>query len=57
MLLVPVSIGLNSNRKDISNSARNILRRAEKQLLQDRVKCITGILQDTKVRITSNKSR
>ena len=55
--LVPVSVRLNSNRKDISNSARNILKRAERQLLQDRVKCINGILQDIKVRIVSSKSR
>ena len=55
--LVLVSVNLNSNRKDISNSARNILRIAEKQLLQDRVKCINGILWDTKVRIAFSKSR
>ena len=42
--LVVVSVRLDSNRKDISNRARNILRRGEKQLLQDRVKCINGIL-------------
>ena len=54
--LVPLSVRLNSNRRDISNKTRNILR-AERQLLQDRVKCINGILQDNKVRIVSSKSR
>ena len=42
--LVLVSVRLKFNRKDINNSAMNILRRAEKQLLQDRVKCINDIL-------------
>ena len=46
-----------SYRKDISNRARNIVRRAEKQLLQDRVKCINAILQDNKGRIVASKSR
>ena len=55
--LVLVSVRLNSNIKDISSSTRNILRRAERQLLQDGVKCINGILQGIKVRIASSKSR
>ena len=41
--MVLVSVRLKSNRKDISSGARNIIRKAEKQLLQDRVKCINGI--------------
>ena len=55
--LVLVSVRLNSNKKDISSGARNIIRRAEKQLLQDRVKCINGILQDNGGSITASKSR
>ena len=55
--LTYVYVRLNSNRKDLSNSARKIFRRAERQHLQDRVKCINGILQDIKVRRASSKSR
>ena len=56
-LLVPVSVMLNSNRKDISRGARNIIRRAENPLLQDRAKCINGILQDNGGSIVSSKSK
>ena len=55
--LVPVSVKLNSNRKDISIGARNIIRRAERQLLQERVKCVNNILQDNREDIASSKSR
>ena len=55
--LVPVSVKLNSNRKDISRGARNIIRRTERQLLQERVKCINNILQDNREGIASGKSR
>ena len=55
--LVLVSVKLNSNRKDISRGARNIIRRTEKQLLQDRVKCINGFLQDNRGSIEASKSR
>ena len=51
-----VSARLNSNRKDISSRARNIIR-AEKQILQDRVRCINAILQDKEGRIAASKSR
>ena len=54
--LVPVRVKLNSNRKDISRGTRNITRKAENQLLQDRVKCINGILQDSGGSIVSSKS-
>ena len=65
MFLVPLALGprcltsvrLNSNRKDIRGGAINIIRRAEKQLLQDRVKCINGILQDNVGSIVASKSR
>ena len=55
--LVLANVSLSSCRKDISNRARNIIRRAEKQLLLDRVKCINAILQDNKGRIVAIKSR
>ena len=55
--LVPVSGKLNSNRKDISIGARNIIRRAERQHLQERVKCINNILQDNREGIASSMSR
>ena len=54
---IPVSVKLNSNRKDISRGTRNIIKRAEKQLLQDRVKCINGIFQDNWGSIAAGKSR
>ena len=34
-----------------------IIYRAEKQLLQDRVKCINGILQDNESKLDRNRSR
>ena len=55
--LVPVSVRLNSNRKDISIGARNIIRRAERQLLQQRVKDINRLLQDNSEGIAVSKSR
>ena len=55
--MVPVSASLSSYRKDISNRARNIIRRAEKQILQDRVKCINATLQDNKGRVVASRSR
>ena len=45
------------DRRDITTRARNITRKAEKQLLQDNVKYINCILQDSKVRIASTRSR
>ena len=55
--LVPVSIRLNSNRKDISIGVRSIIRRAERQLLQQRVRDINRVLQDNREGIVSSKSR
>ena len=55
--LVPVSVRLNSNRKDISSGARNIIKRARKQLLQERIKCVNGILQDNEGNLAASKSR
>ena len=55
--LVPFSIRLNSNRKDISIGARGIIRRAERQLLQQRVRDINRVLQHNREGIASSKSR
>ena len=55
--LVLVSVNLNSNRKDISIGTRNIIRKAERQILQERVKCINNILQDNREGIASSKSK
>ena len=55
--MVLVSVSFSSYRKDISNRARNIIQRAEKQLLQERVKCINAIHQDNQGRIADSKSR
>ena len=42
---------------NISNRARPIIQRAEKQLLQDRVKCINVILQDNEGKLDRCRSR
>ena len=42
--IVPVSLKLRSTNINISNGARQIIQKAEKQLLQDRVKYINVIL-------------
>ena len=55
--LVPVSVRLNSNQKDSSIGARNIIRRVERQLLQQRVKDINRLLQDNREDIVFSKSR
>ena len=53
--MVPVSVRLNSNRKDIIG-ARNIIRRVERQLLQQRVKDIKRLLHDNREGIAFSKS-
>ena len=42
--IVQVSLKLRSTNSNISNGARQITHKAEKQLLQDRVKCINVTL-------------
>ena len=42
--MVPVSVRPRSTNSKISYGARKIIQKAEKQLLQDRVKCINAIL-------------
>ena len=53
--LIPFSVRLKSTGR--SRSAREIIQRAEKQLLQDRIKYISGILHDTEVKVDSFRSR
>ena len=38
-------------------TAKDIIHRAEKQLLQDRIKCINGILHDNGIRLDRCRSR
>ena len=55
--LVLVSVKLSFNRKDISVGSRNTIRRAERQLLHERVKCINSIFQDNGGSIASSMTR
>ena len=54
--LVSVSVRLKSTSNSRSRSAREIIHRAEKQLLQDS-QCISGILHDTGVKVDIWRSR
>ena len=47
--LIPVCVRLKSTSNSRSRRAKEIIHRAEKQLLQDRIKCINGILHDNEV--------
>ena len=51
--IVPVSLKLNSGRKDISGRARAITYRPEKQVLQERVRSINFMLLDIGSRIAA----
>ena len=55
--LIPVSVRLKSTSSSRSRSAKEIIHRAEKQLLWDRVKCINGILCNTGVKVDRCRSR
>ena len=55
--LIPISVRLNSTSNSRSRSAKEIIRRAEKHLLQDRIKYINGILHNTEVKVDSWRSR
>ena len=55
--MASVSAKVNSDRKDISIGARNIIKRAERHFVQERVKCINNILQDNREGIPSSMSR
>ena len=55
--IVLVSLKLNSGRKDISTRARAVIYRAERQLIQERVRSINTILLDNGGRIAASRSR
>ena len=55
--LIPVSGRLKSTSNSRSSKAKEIIHRAEKQLLQDRIRCINGILCDNGVRLVRCRSR
>ena len=54
--LVPVSIKLKPDKSKLSQGARKVIEKAEKQLLQDRVRCINKAIED-KDNINNNKTR
>ena len=53
--LVPASIKLKPSDSKLSIGARKIIQRAERQLLQDRVKCINRTIQESDNSININK--
>ena len=55
--LVPVSIKLKSDKSKLSQGAREIIEKAERQLLQDRVRCINKTIEDKGHNINNNKTR
>ena len=55
--LIPVSVRLKSTSNSRSRKAREIICRAEKQLLQDRMNRINGILCNTGVKLDKCRSR
>ena len=57
--LTPVSIRLKpvTSKQHISPSARKIIEKAEKQLLQDRVRGINKTIQDSEDQVNSSRSR
>ena len=55
--IIPVSVRLKSTSKSRSKRAKEIIYRAEKQLLQDRIKCINGILGDNKGKLDRSRLR
>ena len=55
--LVPVSVKLKSTHSKLSQGAKKIIQKAEKQLLQDRVRCINQTTEDSGNRINNNKTK
>ena len=55
--IVPVSVRLGSSCSKISKQAREIIWKAEKQLLQDRFKCINATIKHNGSNINNNRSR
>ena len=54
--IIPASVRLKSTSNSRSRRAREIIYRAEKQLLLDRVKCINGILHNNKGKLDRSRS-
>ena len=55
--LVPVSVSLRSPCSKLSQGARKIIERAERQLLQDRVRGINKTIEDSGNSINNNKTK
>ena len=55
--LVPVSIRLKLAHSKLSQGARKIIEKAQKQLLQDRVRCIKKTIEDKGNTINNNKTK
>ena len=55
--LVPVSVKLKSSCSKISSSARKIIEKAERQLMQDRVRSINRTIEEIDNNISNNKTR
>ena len=54
--IIPVSVRLKPEGSKLSNKAKEIIYRAEKQLLQDRVRCINAMLEDNRKAINKCKA-
>ena len=55
--LIPVSVRLMSTSNSGSRRAKDIIHRTERQLLQDRVKGINGILHEHAIKLDRCRSR
>ena len=55
--LVLVSVRLRSSCSKLSQGARKIIQRAERHLLQDRVRCINKTIEDSGNNINNNKTK
>ena len=54
---MPVSVKLKSSCSKLSQGARKIIEKAEKQLLQDRVRCINKTIEESGNTINNSRSR
>ena len=54
--LVPVSVKVKSSCNKLSEKARKIIEKAEKQLLQDRVRCINKTIEESGNTINNSRS-
>ena len=54
--IIPISVRLRSEDSKLSKSPKEIIYRAEKQLLQDRVRCINAMLEDNRNSINKCRS-